>query len=226
MVNDRAHPVHAGSDGDYWRILLPGDYEIRAYKKGYEPMSHKVKVVDGPPTVLNFTLKRSEVEEASGRGILQQVDLLSQKPASNPSETNNQALLQPKLQSLLQGSSEPSLPLLTQFNPDENVNQLASTAPSEEDWSPAVQVPSAFNSISEPSDYGVSDADARQLEHRLTPEKNLLDHFAMDSPFEQMTGNRKTTTFYDDSEQMFDDMNADRNNFFEKKFDYDSDEAH
>ena len=227
MALDRQHAVYTGSDGDYWRLLLPGEYEIRAYKKGYEPMNQKVKVVDGPPTILNFTLKRSDVEEASGRGIDQQSNLLNQRPASNPSETNNQGLLQPKLQNLLQ-ASEPSLPLLTQFNGDENINQLlGTTTPSDDDWDIGGQASTAYNSISEPLDYGVSDADARQLEHHLSPEKSILDHFAMDSPYENLMGaSRKSSTFYDDSEHNFDDATANRNNFFEKKFDYDSDEAH
>lgn len=225
MVLDRQHAVYSGSDGDYWRLLLPGEYEIRAYKKGYEPLNHKVKIVDGPPTVLNFTLKRSEVEEASGRGIDQQSNLLNQKPASNPSETNNQELLQPKLQNLLQASS-PALPLLTQFNADENINQLiGANSPSEEDWDMPGQVSNTFNSISEPLDYGVSDADAKQLEHRLSPEKNILDHFAMDSPYESLMG-LGHKSLYDDSEHSLDDIGVERNNFFEKKFDYDSDEAH
>ena len=225
MVLDRQHAVYTGSDGDYWRLLLPGDYEIRAYKKGYEPMNHKVKIVEGPPTILNFTLKRSEAEEASGRGI--DSTLLNQKPASNPSETNNQELLQPKLQNLLQ-SSAPSFPLLNQFNSDENINQLmGANAPSEEDWDTPGQVSNTFNSISEPLDYGVSDADAKQLEHHLSPEKNILDHFAMDSPYENLMNlGRKSSTLYDEVEHSLGDFSVDRNNFFEKKFDYDSDEAH
>ena len=227
MVLDRQHAVYTGNDGDYWRLLLPGEYEIRAYKKGYEPLNHKVKVVDGPPTILNFTLKRSEVEEASGRGIDQQSNLLNQKPASNPTETNNQELLQPKLQNLLQ-TSEPALPLLTQFNGDENINQLiGSNTPSEEDWDTPGQVSNAFNSITEPMDYGVSDSDAKQLEHHLSPEKSILDHFAMDSPYENLIGlGRKSSSLYDEGEHSLDDLNVSRNNFFEKKFDYDSDEAH
>ena len=222
-VTDRSHAVRTGGDGDYWRLLLPGEYEVRAYRKGYEPMTHKVKVVEGPPTVLNFTLKRSEVEEASGRGMEQQGTLLNQKPASNPTETNNNELLQPKLQNLLQSSSEPSIPLLSQFNSEETSNAMI--APNEDEWGAPGQMSNTFNSITEPLDYGVSDTDAKQLEHHLNPEKNILDNFAMDSPFEQLLSNHKSA-FYDDAEKMFDEDNVERNNFFEKKFDYDSDEAH
>ena len=225
MVLDRKHAVYTGSDGDYWRLLLPGEYEIRAFKKGFEPMNHKVKVVDGPPTILNFTLKRSDVEEASGRGLDQQSNLLNQKPASNPSETNNPQLLQPKLQNLLQ-ASEPSLPLLTQFNGDDNINQiLGATTPTDEDWDMGGQASNTFNSISEPLDYGVSDADAKQL--NFSPEKSILDHFAMDSPYENLiAASRKSSTFYNGGEHNFNDLTANRNNFFEKKFDFDGDEAH
>ncbi|XP_071449065.1 carboxypeptidase D [Hetaerina americana] len=52
------HDIHAAESGDYWRLLLPGKYQITAFAKGYK--KSVMDVVVGPegssPTILNFTL--------------------------------------------------------------------------------------------------------------------------------------------------------------------------
>lgn len=51
------HNVSTGSFGDYYRLLLPGSYNITASLPGYVPMTvGSVQVVDGTATELNFTL--------------------------------------------------------------------------------------------------------------------------------------------------------------------------
>jgi len=40
------HPVTSASNGDYWRLLLPGAYNITVQAKGYHPVSKLVTVVD------------------------------------------------------------------------------------------------------------------------------------------------------------------------------------
>jgi carboxypeptidase E/carboxypeptidase D len=35
-------------DGDYWRLLTPGQYIITTYRDGYHPLSHRVNVYDRP----------------------------------------------------------------------------------------------------------------------------------------------------------------------------------
>lgn len=44
--------------GDYWRLLMPGSYEVTAYANGFMPLTKMVKVVADHPTQLNFTLSR------------------------------------------------------------------------------------------------------------------------------------------------------------------------
>ena len=45
-------------DGDYWRLLLPGEYEVTASAHGYIRSTKKAKVEDAPATQINFILKK------------------------------------------------------------------------------------------------------------------------------------------------------------------------
>lgn len=59
------HVIHTAEDGDYWRILLPGTYNITAYAPGYESVSQNVTVPEdstGLPgeVTLDFTLMHDD----------------------------------------------------------------------------------------------------------------------------------------------------------------------
>ena len=56
-VSDRQHPVTTATDGDYWRLLVPGSYEIQATKTGYKPQRKVVEVHYNQASVLDFNLK-------------------------------------------------------------------------------------------------------------------------------------------------------------------------
>lgn len=58
-VSDRQHPVTTAADGDYWRLLVPGSYEIQASCEGYKPQRKVVEVHSDKVSVLNFNLKPS-----------------------------------------------------------------------------------------------------------------------------------------------------------------------
>ena len=51
------HDVKTSHFGDYWRLLLPGSYNISARVNGYEVESKIVEVKNDQATSLNFTLK-------------------------------------------------------------------------------------------------------------------------------------------------------------------------
>lgn len=64
------HNVTTTADGEYWRLLLPGTYSVYATAWGYkssEPVN--VTVLEGIPTILNFTLSRREISNEGNRDI-------------------------------------------------------------------------------------------------------------------------------------------------------------
>ena len=59
-VADRRHDVTSSKDGDYWRLLVPGSYEITARAKGYQPKTHLVELRASEGKIVNFTLKPNQ----------------------------------------------------------------------------------------------------------------------------------------------------------------------
>ncbi|OWA55681.1 putative Carboxypeptidase E [Hypsibius exemplaris] len=81
------HNVVSNADGDYWRLLAPGDYRITALKKGYTVARRKVTVVkDAPATVVNFQLASQQPEDNSAvredGNAPQQFDEASREPVT------------------------------------------------------------------------------------------------------------------------------------------------
>jgi len=56
-VEGIAHNVSSYTDGDYWRLLVPGSYNITALKTGYKPQTKTVLTKSAFVTQLNFTLQ-------------------------------------------------------------------------------------------------------------------------------------------------------------------------
>ncbi|XP_077510446.1 carboxypeptidase D-like isoform X2 [Amblyomma americanum] len=52
------HDVHSAVDGDYWRLLMPATYSVRAYVDGFPLPVQRVTVVEGNATSVNFTVNR------------------------------------------------------------------------------------------------------------------------------------------------------------------------
>merc|ERR1712018_223289 len=65
--DDINHDIRSVHDGDYWRLLTPGEYEVIAMADGYEPLAKLIEVSEHGHTVaplLDFELKRvSDHEE-------------------------------------------------------------------------------------------------------------------------------------------------------------------
>ena len=62
-VANRRHDIFSANDGDYWRLLVPGSYEITVSAKGFEPDTKTCTVLTDKAAKLNFTLKKMRMRE-------------------------------------------------------------------------------------------------------------------------------------------------------------------
>ena len=66
-VNNIQHVTYTGKDGDYYRLLLPGKYNITASAKGYEPQTAEIVVPDSGShsLIFSFNLMRNDPQHWS-----------------------------------------------------------------------------------------------------------------------------------------------------------------
>ena len=57
-VTGLTHNITTSHFGDYWRLLMPGSYELTASANGYLPLTRTVTVSANEAIQLNFTLSR------------------------------------------------------------------------------------------------------------------------------------------------------------------------
>lgn len=56
-------PVVSAADGDYWRLLNPGEYKVVVWAEGYFPAMRRCHVGMQPrPTICDFTLTQTPVQ--------------------------------------------------------------------------------------------------------------------------------------------------------------------
>ncbi|KAL0974182.1 hypothetical protein UPYG_G00216720 [Umbra pygmaea] len=59
-VDDIDHHIRSVADGDYWRLLNPGEYEVTASAEGYDPSTRRCQVMyDHYPTICDFRLTKT-----------------------------------------------------------------------------------------------------------------------------------------------------------------------
>merc|ERR1712038_656256 len=66
VVNDIDHDITSVHDGDYWRLLTPGEYEIIAVADGYQPLAKLVEVGENghnSAPMVNFELKKIDYDD-------------------------------------------------------------------------------------------------------------------------------------------------------------------
>ncbi|XP_067833157.1 probable carboxypeptidase X1 [Heptranchias perlo] len=61
------HHIRTAIDGDYWRLLNPGDYEVTAMAEGFFPATKSCYVhYDKYPTICDFVLRRRLIAKSQG----------------------------------------------------------------------------------------------------------------------------------------------------------------
>lgn len=60
-ISNRRHDIFSAKDGDYWRLLVPGAYDVTATSVGHEPETKSIIVDNGEATKVDFKLKRLTV---------------------------------------------------------------------------------------------------------------------------------------------------------------------
>ena len=63
-VNNRRHDVFCARDGDFWRLLVPGSYEITVSGRGFEQETKSCTVLVNKAAHLDFTLKKIRMRES------------------------------------------------------------------------------------------------------------------------------------------------------------------
>ncbi|XP_017271167.1 probable carboxypeptidase X1 [Kryptolebias marmoratus] len=62
-VEDHDHDIRSAADGDYWRLLNPGEYKIVVWAEGYIPSMRRCSVGMEPhPTICDFTLTKTPLQ--------------------------------------------------------------------------------------------------------------------------------------------------------------------
>uniref|UniRef100_A0A7N8X6E2 Carboxypeptidase X (M14 family), member 1a n=1 Tax=Mastacembelus armatus TaxID=205130 RepID=A0A7N8X6E2_9TELE len=62
-VEDHGHDIRSAADGDYWRLLNPGEYKVVVWAEGYIPSRRQCTVGTEPlPSICDFTLSKTPIQ--------------------------------------------------------------------------------------------------------------------------------------------------------------------
>ncbi|KAG9463001.1 hypothetical protein GDO78_022634, partial [Eleutherodactylus coqui] len=60
VVDGINHDIRTAVDGDYWRLLNPGEYEVTAKAEGYHPSTKSCRVTyEDRPTICDFYISKT-----------------------------------------------------------------------------------------------------------------------------------------------------------------------
>ena len=87
VIENRAKKIKTYKDGDYWRLLVPGNYTVRVAKRRYKNSRKTITIDPDVLTYVNFTLVRKRSKKFNRRRPAVKVNPVVQvhKPASNVS---------------------------------------------------------------------------------------------------------------------------------------------
>ncbi|XP_032402652.1 probable carboxypeptidase X1 isoform X1 [Xiphophorus hellerii] len=62
-VEDHDHDIRSAADGDYWRLLNPGEYKVVVWAEGYFPSMRSCRVgLEPHPTLCDFALTKTPIQ--------------------------------------------------------------------------------------------------------------------------------------------------------------------
>jgi len=76
----RNHPVRSAKDGDYWRLLVPGEYHVEVTKRGYFPVKRVIQVSEEQATNADFILQPNGEKMDEAGTALKEVKEEDKKP--------------------------------------------------------------------------------------------------------------------------------------------------
>ena len=87
IIENRAKKIKTSKDGDFWRLLVPGNYTVRVAKRRFKNSKKTVTVDPDVSTVVNFTLFRKNSNNFNRRRPATKINgaVELEKPASNVS---------------------------------------------------------------------------------------------------------------------------------------------
>ena len=115
-VDGISHDVTTSIHGDYWRLLMPGEYKITARAEGFLSQTKSITVVANQTARLNFTLKYEENTDHGNNLDLD--DLVSRINLLTDSD---------KRYSLFINAVEPDIEIFKHHNNDEMVKLMKSS---------------------------------------------------------------------------------------------------
>jgi len=222
-VEGRNHTVHSHEHGDFWRLLVPGSYMFKVTKDGYGESKKQVKVTSGAAEVVNFTLGADDGGDGRELQDITQGEILSSKPALDPTETNNQAILGDQQQGgRFTGTGESTFPLLSQI---QNIDQqlIASASNDNPNWGQDIQ---PINGL---SNMAADDGLAPQTVGFTGPLDQLNDGLGgsddQDAPSMYSMMGKARNNFFDDTTSIMNELNLEKDDFYDHHSELTGDEA-
>ena len=158
-VQGIGHDVTTSIYGDYWRLLVPGEYKLTAKANGYQSQTNSVTVVANQTALLNFTLNYEGSNEPSdGKQQLDLDYLVSQVNLLTDVD---------KRYNLFMNSVEPNIELFKHHDQNDMVSLLKSI---QEKCPSIAQIYTIGKSASGTSIYGIIFSDEPLVHEKGEPE--------------------------------------------------------
>jgi len=87
------HDILSVKNGEYWRLLTPGTYEVLAVKEGFQPDAHTVTIKNDRPEALRLDFNLVAIDDSLDASVLPSNDYLGYKSIPDNIDLNNPEVL-------------------------------------------------------------------------------------------------------------------------------------